>query len=167
MPKCATVNIPPNISEFWSRFKTASDSVSDDQFYEAFHFGDTAALADELLNLVLSNKKRATAGSLWVFEFRGVSPPRIGDLSVVTDSTGDPMCVIQTTAVAVVPFLEVSAEFARAEGEGDATLASWREDHTVFFNRECDRIGRQFNHSMPVVCERFDLVYSEAASSTA
>ena len=158
----APVDIPPKASGFWSRFKTMHGQASDDRFYEAFQFGDTPSLADELSKLVLAGRKRATASSAWTFQSRGMRPPQAGDLSIVTDSTGKPLCVIQTTAVAVLPFLEVSAEFAAAEGERDGSLAAWREDHAVFFARECGRIGRQFNHRMPVVCERFDLIYTEA-----
>jgi uncharacterized protein YhfF len=61
--------------------------------------------------------------------------------------------------VDVVPFEDVTAEFAAAEGEGDGSLEHWRRAHTAFFARECDRIGRTPAATMPVVCERFGLVY--------
>jgi uncharacterized protein YhfF len=59
----------------------------------------------------------------------------------------------------VVPFNKVSAEFAASEGEGDGSLTFWRQAHLQYFTRECARIGRPFEQSMPVVCERFCLVY--------
>ncbi len=45
-----------------------------------------------------------------------------GGLSVVTRFSGEPLCVIETQKVQIVPFSEVSAEFAATEGEGDGTL---------------------------------------------
>lgn len=155
------MHISPTIANFWSRFTNVYGEVPPERLYEVFQFGDSAALADELAALVLSGRKRATAGSLWTVEARGMRPPRAGDLSIVTNSAGKPLCVIQTAGVEIVPFDEVSAEFAASEGERDGSLASWREDHTSFFTRDCARIGRAFNTSMPVVCERFAVVYSE------
>ena len=85
--------------------------------------------------------------------------PKPGDLSIVTNFAGDPLCVIETQRVDIVPFKEVSEEFAATEGEGDGSLAYWRRAHEAFFGRECRRIGRQPTQDMPVVCERFEVVY--------
>ena len=59
---------------------------------------------------------------------------------------------------ATVPFDEVTAEHARAEGEDDRSLASWRAIHRRFFTENA-RHDRGFDERMPVVCERFRLVY--------
>jgi uncharacterized protein YhfF len=64
----------------------------------------------------------------------------------------------------VVPFDQVSAEFAATEGEGDGSLAYWRRAHEAFFGRECLRLGRQPDADMPVVCERFEVVYRAGAA---
>jgi len=61
--------------------------------------------------------------------------------------------------VEIVPFDNVSDSFAATEGEGDKTLRYWREAHWRFFSRECQRIGREPNLHMPVVCEEFKVVY--------
>ncbi|HEY6135555.1 MAG TPA: ASCH domain-containing protein [Rubrivivax sp.] len=52
-------------------------------------------------------------------------------------------------------------EFAATEGEGDGSLRYWRRAHEAYFARECERIGRVPESHMPVVCERFDVVYRE------
>jgi uncharacterized protein YhfF len=85
--------------------------------------------------------------------------PKAGDLSIVTNFAGDPLCVIETQRVDIVSFKDVSKEFAATEGEGDGSLAYWRRAHEAFFGRECRRIGRQPTQDMPVVCERFEVVY--------
>jgi uncharacterized protein YhfF len=66
---------------------------------------------------------------------------------------------IETTAVDIVAFDAVSAEFAAIEGEGDASLDYWRRVHWDYFGRECARIGHEPCVAMPVVCERFIVVY--------
>ena len=57
-----------------------------------------------------------------------------GDLSIVTDWAGQALCVIETESVVLVPFNEVSAEFAATEGEGDGSLEFWTEGHRAYAN---------------------------------
>jgi len=116
-------------------------------------------MADALAALVLQGAKRATASLLWACAHDGDRLPAPGDLALVTSSSGDALCVLETTAVEVVPFDAVSADFARAEGEDDGSLAAWRRGHQRFFDGECRRIGRSPEPDMPVVCERFRVAY--------
>ena len=90
---------------------------------------------------------------------RARSPPKPGSLSVVTYWDGKPACVIETLAIEVLPFEQVSAEFAAAEGEGDGSLSYWRRVHWDYFGRECARVGRAPSLVMPVVCERFGVIH--------
>jgi uncharacterized protein YhfF len=110
---------------------------------------------------VLSGRKVGTAGALWAYEHDGEPVPSPGDFSVVTDGSGVARCVIRTTAVRVVPFEDVDAEHAAAEGEGDLSLAYWREAHRSFFTRELESMGMAASPDMPVVCERFELVFTD------
>ncbi len=151
--------VPANAESLWSAYARSVGGVDEARLYEAFQFGDSAALADELGHLVLSGTKRATTASVWSFEASGKRPPRPGDLSVVLDGQGAPLCIIETTQVDVMPFDEVSAEFAAVEGEGDGSLAFWREAHAAYFTRECERAGRTFSGGMAVARERFHVVW--------
>jgi len=151
--------VPAPLADFWRGFTAAYGVVDEARFYEAFSFGDSEALADELAALVLSGRKRATAASVWSFEARGAALPKPGDLSIVMNGAQQPLCVIETEALIVVPFRDVDAEFAATEGEGDGSLAFWRESHSQYFSRECVAAGRVFTESMPVACERFRVVY--------
>jgi uncharacterized protein YhfF len=152
--------VPEAQRPFWNAFARAQGGVDEARFYEAFAFGDSPALADELAALVLQGTKRATAGALWAYEVEAKLLPRPGELSIVTSGAGVPLCVIETLAVEVLPFDQVDADFAATEGEGDGSLAFWRQAHTAFFSRECAQAGRVFQPDMPVVCERFRLVYA-------
>ena len=124
----------------------------------AWAFGATAEHADELLALVLEGTKTATASALWDFEAEGEELPQTGALSIVLDGAGHPRALIETTDVTVVPFDEVSAEHAYLEGEGDRTLADWREVHQRFFT-EHPLHDRGFATDMPIVLERFRLLH--------
>lgn len=151
--------IPPSVFEFWNAFAIATGQADEQRFYESFAFGDSEALANELASLVLSGVKRATAGAVWSYAAEGKRLPVAGDLSIVTDWAGRALCVIETESVVLVPFNEVSAEFAATEGEGDGSLEFWREGHRAYFTRECERAGNMFDESMLICCERFKVVY--------
>jgi uncharacterized protein YhfF len=149
------------IEELWAAFVEARPELAGPETrYSAWHFCDNQADADELVELVLAGRKRATAGDLWSYEAEDEPLPRPGDLSVVTDWSGAGRCVIRTTSVEVVPFEEVSEDFAAAEGEGDGTLAFWRRAHWAAFSRELEGGERAPRQDMPVVCERFELVFA-------
>ena len=156
------MTIPPSIHAFWNAFTSTIGQDPSDRFCEAFHFCDNAPDADELAALVLAGRKRATAALVWAREAEGKPIPKSGDLSVVTLFSGQPVCVIETEVIQIVPFSKVDADFAATEGEGDGSLAHWQRVHAAFFGRECQRLSREFSLSAPVMCERFAVVYRGA-----
>ena len=90
-----------------------------------------------------SSATGASASLVWAHEADGDPLPRVGEIEIVVDPTHAPALVTRTTQVEIVPFNEVSAGFAAREGEGDGSLAFWREAHWRYFTRECRRIGRE------------------------
>jgi len=124
----------------------------------AWSFGANAEQADALLRLVLEGTKTATAGALWDFEAWGEQLPEPGALNIILDGRGRPRALIEFTAVEVVPFDEVDEEHAYLEGEGDRSLEYWREVHQGFFT-EVATHEHGFRPDMPVVCQRFRVVY--------
>lgn len=152
-------NINARVRPFWDEFCAASATNPSEVFYEVFYFGDSESAANELARLVLAGTKRATASLAWRYEFENLPLPEVGNLSVMTNWDGIPLCVIQTTRVEILPFNAVPPEFARVEGEGDKTLEYWRDVHWRFFTSECVQIGKSPSPEMPVVCEQFSVVY--------
>ncbi len=150
------------VKNFWRTF-VASDAcppgISADEIPEAAGFGDSPALADELGQLVYDGVKTATCGALWEYEHAGDSLPQVGQLEIVTDGQGRPTCVIEITEVTIKPYNEVPVDFAYAEGEDDRTLAAWRREHWKYFSRVLLPIGHTPAETMPLVCQRFRVIY--------
>lgn len=133
----------------------------------SWSFGDDPALADALLALVLDGTKTATSTALAEFEAGDEPLPARGDLSIVTDGAGRPGALIRTTRVETVPFDQVDAAFAAAEGEDDRSLDSWRVEHERYWRRVLEPLGAQFSPTMPVVTERFELLYPRPGDRSA
>jgi len=134
---------------------------------EPWIFGDSPRLADELAALIMSRAKTATCAALWEYEADGEPLPQPGQLGILQDGAGRPLAVVQTVEVEIKPYDQVDAAFAFEEGEGDRSLAYWREAHRRFFTRTLAAIGREFDETMPLVCERFRVLYRRPAQPDA
>jgi uncharacterized protein YhfF/RimJ/RimL family protein N-acetyltransferase len=126
---------------------------------DSFAFAGGGELADELLLLVLSRAKQATASLPIEYTATGEPLPKAGDLSIILDSQNRPAAIIERTSVEVVPFQDVGEEFAACEGEGDGSLHYWREAHTWYFNTVCERLGGKFEPKTEILCQKFKLVW--------
>jgi uncharacterized protein YhfF len=116
---------------------------------ESFAFGDSPALADALLALVLAGAKTATC---WAAS-EGDKGVEVGKRWIVKDGQGRARAVLETVEITRRRFEEVDEGFAFDEGEGDRSLAWWRRAHTNYFTRR-----NEFAPGMEVYCERFRLV---------
>lgn len=115
---------------------------------ERFSYGDSPALADELLALVLAGRKTATC---WAA--REGLLTAVGKRMVACDGQARPRAVIETVSLTQRRFDEVDADWARLEGEGDGSLAAWRDAHRAYFTR-----NGGFAPDMPLWCEVFRVV---------
>lgn len=109
-------------------------------------------------SLVVAGRKRATCSLAYWYLEKGERMPEQGDLLVVTDWSGLPKALVEIVSVTLCPFDEVDAAFAAEEGEGDGSLAWWREAHKAFFEREMKAEGREFDEHATLVLERFRVV---------
>jgi uncharacterized protein YhfF len=149
------------IEQYWQAYLATlpDDAPAHHADYDAEGFGDNPALADELAALVLEGKKTATCSALWEWEAEGNPIPQPGAFWIVLDGRGAPLCITETIEVTLRRYDAVDADFAHAEGEGDRSLNYWRDAHYRFFSRTLPAIGKEFAADMPLVCERFRVVY--------
>lgn len=149
------------IKNYWEQFLASlpSDSLYRTKSYVAEGWGDGPALADELGALIAQGTKTATCSALWEWQAEGNPIPQAGLITVVLDGRGEPLCIVETMEVSIRKYNEVDTDFAREEGEGDLSLNYWREAHRNFFSRVLPKFGKEFSEEMPLVCERFRLIF--------
>ena len=150
-----------HVEEFWRQFLTEADMAEDTTFVEAFQLGSGAAMADELVDLIVNGPKRATAGSVADYEADGDAYPEVGDYWVACGGDGRARAILCTTDVRIGPLSSVDDQFAWDEGEGDRTRADWLRMHTAFFAKGHARIGAKMHADIPVVFERFAVAYTD------
>jgi uncharacterized protein YhfF len=141
------------VSEFWRSFV---DATGIEGPHVAETFGSDAETADRLGLLVRDGQKRATTSLLSSYEEDDEPLPAVGNLSIVLDGEATPLCVIRTTSVEVRPFGLVDEAFAWVEGEGDRSLAYWRDAHVRFFAS----LGKPVDDDTMVVLDTFELLWA-------
>lgn len=150
------------IALFWTRFlENGTVDRSTPIPEDVGPFGDTVELADELIDLVIRGRKRATASALVDYETDEGAPRQTGTISIATDGAGRARAVLRTTQVRIGPLSSVDESFAWDEGEGDRTRESWLQDHERFFQRYLPTVGVSFAPEMLTVFERFEVLRSE------
>lgn len=125
-----------------------------------FHFGSKGS-AKEIADLVLRGIKTATGSLKWEYDAKGKRTPTPGDLSVITDGRGHPVCVIEDTEILFVPYERLDKRFAWDGGEGDRSLESTRKGYWDYVVAECKRLKRRPTRKTTLVCEWFRVVYKE------
>lgn len=145
---------------FWNRYLAASGLA------EALRHARVSASmpgdarnADELLRLYLDGKKSAGSGLVRDYELAGDPLPSPGAFWILLDSKGTPRLIVKCVRVEIHAFDEVPAAIAVAEGEGDLSLAYWREAHAKFFAPYLAKLGIGDLARERVVTEFFEEVF--------
>lgn len=124
---------------------------------EKWKFGITEGLCNELLDMVIKGKKRATTSSLAGFDFSGEKIPEVGEYSVITDWEGNPRCLVRTVQIVPMKYKDMTFDLARLEGE-DENLESWRDNHERFFRQEGAEYGYEFSEELDIIFEEFEVI---------
>jgi uncharacterized protein YhfF len=131
---------------------------------DIYEFGDRPDLIDELAELVVAGPKRATTALLRWYGPGAERLPVPEDLILIVASACRPRAIARVVRVDILPFADVDDAAARDEGEGHRTLASWRAEHRIYFNRETASTGVPFDENESVVFCRFSLVWPPSES---
>jgi uncharacterized protein YhfF len=134
-------SLKPDTAIFWQRYL------------------DEAADPDAAQNWLYEALQTATCVLLSEFEATFKPLPKVGSLRIVENGRGIPVCIIKTTELMTKPFREVDLRFAYDYGEQDRTLKTWRLVCWQIFGDRCAQWGREADHAMPLVCERFRVLY--------
>ena len=140
--------------EMWNAYKQINPSIGDE--IDAWAFG---VEADLLADLVLKGEKTATASAYDIYAVDNDPLPQEGTFDIILDSQNQAICIVEIIKVSVQPFNQVSAQHAFKEGEGDKSLAYWRQVHEDFFKDCLGEAGLTFTPDSKVVLEEFRKVY--------
>ena len=144
----------------WEAFVQAHPNYADHEQPSSWYFCATEEPANTCAQLVVDRIKQATCSLLIEYQVENEPLPQVGQLDIVTNWVGKAQAIIRIEKVDIVPFGQVTEQFAYLEGEGDRTLAFWRKAHWDFFEKELTAIDRKPSEDMELVCEHFETIWT-------
>lgn len=145
------------VKEYWKKF-CEEKNIPEDTKYEAWSFGNTKEMADELADLVNKGIKTATTGAYELYE-EDEEIPKVGEYNIILDGSGEPICITITRDVYIINYNLISSDHAFREGEGDRSYEYWKKVHDEFFIEEYRKSNKEFYEEAPMVCEVFEKIY--------
>jgi len=140
--------------QYWNEFWVGREQPAN---VTAEQFGMPGTeMANELAQLIIKGAKTATCSNYDGYKQEGEPIPEVGMYTVILNSKDDPVAIIKTTDVQIIPMNEVTPEFAAAEG--DLSYEYWYNCHKRYFTIEMAEYGKEFSEDMLLICERFELV---------
>lgn len=151
------------IETFWQRYLStlSEEDRKNTPTYVVDRFADTPEAATKVGKLVRDGVKTTTSSLVWGLEHIGEPLPKVSQIDLIVDGNGEPLCIIELIEVEIKPFNAVDEQFAFEYGEGDRTLTFWLRDNWDFLSHWCREIGREPSETMPLVFQRFRVLYSQ------
>ena len=135
------------VKQMWKAFLKVAPEAAHQELESWCYSGKDA---DKLAELTVRGVKTATSSAYPMYIATGEPLPQADSYSVLTGTNGKAVCV---------PFCDVTEEHAWREGEGDRSLAYWRNVHKAVFTTALAEAGLPFSDDMGVVCEEFSRVF--------
>ena len=135
---------------YWDEYWSGEEKTN---FVTSGMFGDTP---NELAQLVIDGVKTATCSGYVFYGLENRSLPTTDDYFIILNNEEEPVAIIKTVEVLLVPMDEVSEEFAISEGDG--SYENWKSIHEKFFKSKLQKFGLEFSKDILLVCERFTLI---------
>ena len=157
------MNQPSKTETFWQSYLStlSEEDQKNTPGYIVDQFADTPEAATKVGKLVRDGVKTTTSSLAWGLEHISEPLPKVGDINLIVDGNGEPLCIIELTGVEIRPFNTVDEQFAFEYREGDRTLAFWLSDNWDFHSRWCLEIGCEPSETMPIVFQRFRVLYPQ------
>jgi uncharacterized protein YhfF len=148
------------VAEFVVRARRArpNDRI---EAYKVRTFGNSSAISDAIVPLILAREKTGTFALESEFEGTPNDAPKVGDFYVVTHFDGDPALLYRVTEIERVPFAEISHAHVQVEGPNARTVPVWRKIHWAYWGGILRAQGREPREDMPVLFQRFEVIFPE------
>ena len=152
--------LKPNEMKFWQGYLDSLPASARPILpYVEAAFPGNRKIADGLLDLYLTGEKTAGSSLVKDFEAAGDRLPAIGSYWIILDSKDTPACIVKTVNVACNLFKDIPELIAKAEGEGDCSVAYWKKAHGALFSPYLEKLGINDLQNAMILTEFFKVVY--------
>ncbi len=153
------------LEAFWAAASAANPGIGDD--YEVRWFGIDAKTTRGIFDYIQSGAKTGTYTLPWLLEKTGQPRARDGDYVVLIDYDGTPTLLLRMVSQETVAFGAIDARITGLDGPSVRDVEVWKPLHQKFWDGELAAYGLSVTPDMPVLVERFALVYARDRSGPA
>lgn len=144
--------------EYWEKFLKSSGLDPESKYAGVFGFEARGFCGTERIAALLAGRKKAAFFPYSSYAIDNEVLPVSGEHYMILGANREPICVIRTSRVQVVPFDQVTMEMISNEGE-DSSLEEWREKTRENLEEEGEVVGFEFSPDIKLVYMEFELVY--------
>ncbi|MBW7930990.1 MAG: ASCH domain-containing protein [Gammaproteobacteria bacterium] len=145
------------IDGFRDRCRARLGNVDADAGYRVRPIGNTPQLSRSLLQLIARGEKTGLFSDPAAMD----PVPAAGEYFIFTDHAGKPHCMVRLTESRVLRFADVGPAETACESPAARDPAAWRKIHGRYWQGVCAAAGREFSEEMPLLFQRFELLYAE------
>lgn len=157
---------PPNpalMEAFWATAKAALPKVQFAATYGTRMIG-TNRDTNKIINSLVANREKVGTFPLpWYFEKTKQPLPKPGDFIMLVDFDGAPQALVRTSRLESRTWATITEDDIAIDGPTMRTMSAWKKVHFEHWTRQLTGTGRSIVDDMPVLVERFDLVYATEA----
>lgn len=146
------------IASFWQSARATVPGLTA-AGYKVRTFGRGAEMSNTLLNLIATGQKTGTFALEAEYQRDPAARPAVGDHFIVQRHDGSPALVYRVTEVTTVPFSGIGPDHVAVEGPNARDVDIWRKIHWPYWGALLKDWGLPASEDMPVVFQRFTLVY--------
>lgn len=129
-------------------------------------FGNSAEMANILIDLIGSFDKTGTFALESEFEQRPQDRPITGGYVVVTRFDGTPVLLYRLIEVSTVAFEDIGPQHVAVEGPKARDVEVWRSIHWPYWGAMLRAKGREPTLQMSVLFQRFKVLFPLSAAQT-
>jgi uncharacterized protein YhfF len=148
--------------DFWERCRRALPDEPLGERWVLRRMGNTPALCESLLGLIASGDKTGGFSRPEELAAAGLTPA-VGDYVILTDYHGAPRCLVRMEECRLLKFGEIGAKETACESPAARDPEVWRGIHRGYWTPVLAAEGKAFSEDLPVLFQRFRLLYSEPA----
>ena len=147
------------IDDYWNQAIASKPELAVDHQIRSIGIDEETTVL--IIDFIKEGEKVGTFSLPWLMESENIPASHAGQPIILLSYDGKPEIVVQITDIEETTFGEIDYEVTKIDGPPVRDPEVWIPLHREYWNNILKPYGRSCTDDMPVIVERFKLVYSE------
>ena len=147
------------IDDYWNQAIASKPELAVDHQIRSIGIDEETTIL--IIDFIKEGEKVGTFSLPWLMESEKIPASHTGQPIILLSYDGKPEIVVQITDIEETTFGEIDYDVTKIDGPPVRDPEVWIPLHREYWNNILKPYGRSCTDDMPVIVERFKLVYSE------